>query len=318
MRESRADLEKKLEARTQELAEAREQQAATADVLKIIGRSAFDLQTVLDTLVESAARLCNTDHAVIIRQKEGVFFRAATYGHSREFIEYTRTVPIAPERGSAIGRALLEGQIVHIPDVQADPEYTWSEGQKLGNFRAVLAVPMLREGILIGVLSLTHSEVRPFTEKQIELACTFADQAAIAIENVRLFDELNESLKQQTSTSEVLQVISSSPGDPEVVFQKMLANATRLCAAKFGVLWLAEGDAFRAVALHNPPPAFAEERRRNPVLRPNPGTGLGRVASTKQTVQIADAQAEPAYHADPARAAFLHLAGARTFLPFRC
>jgi GAF domain-containing protein len=314
MRESRADLEKKLEARTQELAEAREQQATTADVLKIIGRSAFDLQTVLDTLVESAARLCNTDHAVIIRQKEGVFFRAATYGHSREFIEYTRTVPIAPERGSAIGRALLEGQIVHIPDVQADPEYTWSEGQKLGNFRAVLAVPMLREGILIGVLSLTHSEVRPFTEKQIELACTFADQAAIAIENVRLFDELNESLKQQTSTSEVLQVISSSPGDPEVVFQKMLANATRLCAAKFGVLWLAEGDAFRAVALHNPPPAFAEERRRNPVLRPNPGTGLGRVASTKQTVQIADAQAEPAYHADPARAAFLHLAGARTFL----
>src|SRR5262249_25866410 len=144
--------------------------------------------------------------------------------------------------------------------------------------------------------------------------CTFADQAAIAIENVRLFDELNESLKQQTSTSEVLQVISSSPSDLEVVFQKMLENATRACDAKFGNMLLFEGGAFRTVALHNAPVAFAEDGGRNRVLRPNPGTGLGRVASMRQTVQIADAQAEPAYHADPARAAFLRLAGARTFL----
>src|SRR5262249_36063570 len=218
-----------------ELRESLQQQTATADVLKVISRSTFDLQVVLQTLVESAARLCSSDHAVITRQKDGVFYRAATHGHSREFIEYTRTVPIAPERGSAIGRALLEGKIIHIPDVEADPEYTWSEGQKLGKYRAVLVVPMLREGIVIGVLSLTNCEVGPFTDKQIELAMTFADQAVIAIENVRLFDEvqartrdLTESLEQQTATSEVLRVISSSPGELDGVFQTMLGNATRI------------------------------------------------------------------------------------------
>src|SRR5713101_7253650 len=126
--------------------------------------------------------------------------------------------------------------------------------------------------------------------------------------------QLGEALERQTATSEVLQVISSSPGELEPVFQAMLENATRACDAKFGNMLLFEGGAFRTVALHNVPAAFAEERRRNPVLRPKPGTGLGRVAATKQTVQIADAQAEPAYHADPARAAFLHLAGGRTFL----
>jgi signal transduction histidine kinase len=173
---------------------------------------------------------------------------------------------------------------------------------------------MLKEDELIGIIAIYRQEVRPFTDKQIELVSNFARQTVIAIENTRLLNELRESLQQQTATSEVLQVISSSPGDLEVVFQKMLENATQACDAKFGNMLLFEGGAFRTVALHNAPSAFAEERQRNPVLRPNPGTGLGRVASTKQTVQIADAQAEPAYHADPARVAFLHLAGARTFL----
>jgi GAF domain-containing protein len=270
-----------------ELRESLQQQTATADVLKVISRSTFDLQAVLDTLVESAARICQADLGHIALPTEGGSFRTrASYGFSPELKAEHADLEFKPGRESVTGRALLERATVHILDAQTDPEYKLSKVVKISGHHSMIGTPLLREGSPIGVFGLARFAVRPFTDKQIELLTTFADQAVIAIENVRLFDELNESLKQQISTSEVLQVISSSPGDPEVVFQKMLANATRLCAAKFGVLWLAEGDAFRAVALHNAPPAFAEERRRNPVLRPNPGTGLGRVASTKQAVQI--------------------------------
>jgi signal transduction histidine kinase len=185
-----------------ELRESLQQQTATADVLKVISRSTFDLQAVLQTLVESAARLCDADKATITRQKDGVFFRAEAYGFSPEFLEYVRTVPVEPERGSAFGRALLERRVIHIPDVQTDPEYTFLEGQKLDGYRTTLGVPMLREGIPIGVLALTRSEMRPFTNKQIELATTFADQAAIAIENVRLFDEIQEKSRQLAEASQ--------------------------------------------------------------------------------------------------------------------
>jgi GAF domain-containing protein/anti-sigma regulatory factor (Ser/Thr protein kinase) len=187
-----------------ELRESLQQQTATADVLKVISRSTFDLGTVLHTLVESAARLCDADKTNITRQKDGVFFRAEAYGFSPEFMDYVRNIPIQPDRGSAFGRALLERRAVHIPDVKADPEYTLVEGQKLGHYRTVLAVPMLREDVVIGVLSLTRSEVRPFSEKQIELATTFADQAAIAIENVRLFESVEARTRELAASLENL------------------------------------------------------------------------------------------------------------------
>jgi GAF domain-containing protein len=285
-----------------ELRESLQQQTATADVLKVISRSTFDLQTVLDTLVESAARLCEADMGGILRPQGLHFQFAANYRMPREFVELATTAGIAGGRGTLAGRVLLEGHTVHIPDVLADREYTFSEAQKIAGFRSGLGVPLMREGTPIGVIILWRKRVRPFTEKQIELVTTFADQAVIAIENVRLFDEvqartreLSEALEQQTATSEVLGVISSSPGELEPVFQAMLANATRLCEAKFGAMYLNEGSAFRIVAMHNVTPAFAELRRRNPVFRSNPRTALARAAATKQTVQIADVQAEPGY-----------------------
>jgi signal transduction histidine kinase len=191
-----------VQARTRELSESLQQQTATADVLKVISRSAFDLKSVLQTLVESAGRLCDADYATITRQKDGVLFFAEAYGYSSEFIEYVKAMPVERGRGTATGRALLEGRVIHIADVLADPDYTWAEAQRLGGYRTVLGVPMLREGIPTGVLTLTRSEVRPFTEKQIELVETFADQAAIAIENVRLFDEIQDKSRQLQLASE--------------------------------------------------------------------------------------------------------------------
>ena len=258
-----------LSQRTADLSELLQEQTATADVLKVISRSAFDLQAVLQTLVESIARLCDADMAQITRQRDGVFFRAEAYGFPDQFIEYSRTIPVAADRGSAIGRALLEGTAIHIPDALADPEYAFTEGQRLADFRAVLAVPMLREGAPIGVIVMTRKEARPFTQKQIELATTFADQAVIAIENVRLLTETREALERQTATAEVLQVINSSPGELAPVFEMILEKAHSLCAVAHGALLLYDGEKFRAVALRRLSDELATRLRQGIVGGPN-------------------------------------------------
>jgi GAF domain-containing protein len=229
------ELQKKVETLTRELGQAQEQQRASANVLKAISRSAFDLQVVLDTLVQSAASLCDAETAQIYRRSDTEYALSASYGLSPEFKSHMMTRRIGPGTDTALARVALEGRIIHIPDVLADPHYHAPQSQKLSQARAVVAVPLLREGTTIGILVLTRADVRPFTEKQIELLTTFADQAVIAIENVRLFEaeqqrtrELSESLEQQTATSEVLRIISLSPGDLQPVFQAMLEYAVRI------------------------------------------------------------------------------------------
>ncbi|MGP0083126.1 MAG: GAF domain-containing protein [Steroidobacteraceae bacterium] len=305
-----------------ELRESLQQQTATADVLKVISRSTFDLQSVLDTLVESAARLCEAEMAAIARQSGDTYRQVASYGLSAEYNEYMARNPIPSGRGSIAGRVVLEGRAVQVRDVQADPEYEFKGAAKVGGLHTVLGVPLLREGNPIGVMVLQRCAVAPFTDKQIELLTTFADQAVIAIENVRLFEaeqqrtrELAESLEQQTATSEVLQVISSSPGDLQPVFATMLENATRICDAKFGNIHRWDGDALHLVATHNTPTGFAEFRRSSPI-RSGPKNVVGRTIATKTAVHVADLAAEQAYveQRDPSYVAAVELGGVRTFL----
>ncbi|HVQ16796.1 MAG TPA: GAF domain-containing protein, partial [Vicinamibacterales bacterium] len=304
-----------------ELRESLQQQTATTDVLKVISRSTFDLQAVLNTLVESASRLCHADQAAIRLIRDGLYYPAASYGFSSEFREYIKPRPFGVNQESLVGRVALEGRTIQLDDSQADANQTLAERSKKANNHTMLGVPLMREGVPIGTLVLARRVVLPFTAKQIELVETFAHQAVIAIENVRLFDEsqartreLSEALEQQTATSEVLGVISSSPGELEPVFQAMLANAVRLCDAKFGTLNLYDGEAFHAGALHNVPPAYADIRQ-GMIIRPDPRTSLGRVARTRQVVHIDDLRTtEPYLDGNPAVRSLADLGGARTLI----
>ena len=306
-----ARLLNELRQRTDDLSESLEQQTATSEVLKVISRSKFELQPVLDTLVKTASILCGAENVVILRLEDDDLRLIAHYGPLPAPIGYV--VPAV--RGTVSGRSVLERRAVHVADLQAETE-AYPEGsavaRELGH-RTILALPLLREGVPLGTINLRRDKVEPFTDKQIELATTFADQAVIAIENVRLFEaeqqrtrELTELLEQQTATTDVLRVISSSPSELEPVFQAMLENATRICEAKFGLLLRFDGEAFHFAAEVGTPPELAEFLRRRGPFQPPPNTQLDRVMRTKQVSHTTDAAAEAVLGA-PAR-----LGGARS------
>jgi GAF domain-containing protein len=271
-----------------------EYQTATSDVLKVISRSTFDLQSVLDTLVETAARLCNADMSLMFRREGDRYRGVAFFGlppEWQEFIENTRRqnpdyAAPRPGRGSIVSRIAQEGGIVHVHDVAADPEYERAEAVRLGGVRTVAGVPLLREGELVGAFTLGRQRVEPFSERQIELVRTFADQAVIAIENTRLLTELRESLEQQQAMAEVLQVINASPGNLLPVFEAILDKAHSLCGVTCGSLQLYHGERFRAIVAHGMPETMAARLREGYV--PVPAIPNYRLLSGERSVHIPD------------------------------
>src|SRR6266567_3070595 len=268
---------------TRELVEARELQAATEEVLRVISISPHDIQPVFDTIAENAVRICQGQFSFVVRFDNELLRFGACHGLTPEGLEaFQRVLPRPAGEETAAGRAILHRAVVQIPDVLADPAYGALDLAQTVTYRSIVAVPMLRDGDPIGVIAVPRAQVGSFPTSQIALLQTFARQAVIAIENTRLFEaeqqrtcELSESLDQQTATSEVLQVISSSPGELEPVFGAMLANATRICEAKFGTLDLCEGDAFRTAALYGAlPAAYLERLRPGTLFHPGPDVTL--------------------------------------------
>jgi PAS domain S-box-containing protein len=287
-----------LKRREAQLRETLQQQATTAEVLKAISRSTFDLQAVLDTLVESATRLCEADHSWLFQREGQVFRWAAGFGHATEVHTRIRnlfaTQDVVVDRGSVTGRAALGAKVVHIPDVLADPEYTWGRAQKIAGYRSALGVPLLRDGTVIGVIFVAKIVPQPFTQKQIDLVSVFADQAVIAIVNTRLLNELRESLQQQTATADVLKVISRSTFDLQTVLETLVESAARLCEADMAAIARQKGSAYQNVALYNYPPIFNEYMEHHPT-EVGRGTVIGRAVLEGKIIHIPDVLADPDY-----------------------
>ena len=302
---------------TRERDEALLRETANSEILRLIPRSPGDLETVFRSILVNANRICEAHFGTIFRYDGKALVVTAWEGVPPEYLALLQSGPLPVNERTATGRAAKSKQVVHIADLSAEPRRTKGDQLRarlveLGGVRTILAVPMLRDGELTGAISIFRREVRPFTDKQIELVKNFAAQAVIAIENTRLLNELRQSLEQQTATSDVLRVISASPGELEPVFQAMLENATRICEAKFGSLFEFADGAFRALSNLNTPPALIDFNRKLRVWGPH--TALGRLAHTRQTVHVEDALADRAYREDTSRKAAVQLGGIRTLL----
>ena len=315
-----AKQQKQVDALTRELIEAREQQTATSEVLKVISSSPGELEPVFQAMLEKATRICGAKIGILWRFEDGAYTAIATRGVTPEYQEYIDRGPIQAGPTTGLGRVARTKQTIHIVDTKAEQAYADRDPfriatAQLGGARSLLNVPMLKDGKLIGAIGIYRQEVRPFSDKQIELVTNFAAQAVIAIENTRLLnelrqrtDDLTESLEQQTATSEVLKVISSSPGELEPVFQAMLENAVGICEAKFGAMFRFDGYEAYPVARLNLPVAldkFLHERGRR---TPNPGSALDRMWQSRQVVHTTDDL--KSQHPSPPTT----LAGARTHL----
>jgi GAF domain-containing protein len=293
------NLRDQLDRRTRELNESREQQAATLEVLKVISSSPGDLARVFDAILERATRLCEATHGHVWRF-DGEWLHVAAVRGDPQFVEWLHQhSTVRPIPGSAADRIVRGARFDHMADRREESAYrdnqTFRGLVDTGGIRASLTVALRSDETLLGMINVYRQEIRPFTDKQIALVENFAAQAVIAIENTRLLNEQRELLERQIATSEVLQVISTSPGELGPVFETILAKATRICGARFGTFYRCEGDALRCVAMHGAPQPFAEERRRNPVIRPGASTTLGRALATKRPVQIDDVRDEAQY-----------------------